>query len=206
MVTLSEDKSKIAAVTYYAHKGHYTRLTDRGGVQMEDTTHPVIYAGKNTHASYYNQGGTGTCLYWEDWRNNSNGSRMDTWNNLMSLNAGNETWMVADRSGGFSWGGGNAISSHPTQKAPSCSEAAADYDLVEQTAQLHSQCKDGDDDTGVECLRRCKSGYTDTGLLCSKCSGGWDPTTWKCSTYSKGRYDYDYTIPTSNVGLLSYSY
>lgn len=192
MVTVSDDQSQVAAVTYWAHGGHYTRLTERDGVQLTLDTDPVIYPGKTSHASYYGQGGTGTCLYWEDWHN-TDGSHMDTWHNLVSLDDSAEPWMIADREGGFHWGE-NGVSKHPTQDGTSCSMSACEYS-TKQTAQMHSQCKDGDWDTGVECRSKCRSGYTDGGLIC---------TNWSTfDSYTKHSYDYDYTLPTSDKGLLT---
>ncbi|MFT3765370.1 MAG: PAN domain-containing protein [Minicystis sp.] len=172
LVTLSEDRSKPAAVTFSAHKGRYTRLLARGGFDVEDGTHPVVYVGKLTHASYYNQGGSGTCLYWEDWRNNTNGRHMDTWFRLVSLDTNEEPWMLADRVNDFAWGS-SGIHTHPTRRAPTCSEAACKWAAFND-AWLHSQCKYGDVDDGLRCY-------------------DWYNMVW---------YDYDYNLPTSDQDLL----
>jgi hypothetical protein len=203
MVTVSEDQQSVAAVTYWLHGDHYTRIAARGGFEVEEGTHAVVYAGKFNHGSYFNQGGAGTCGEGDDFRNNSNGSHMDTWNNLVTLDSNAEPWMAHDRVGGFDWGNeGESVGTHPTQDGPSCSVNACYWGSLGGAggAQRHTQCRAGDVDTGVECIGSCASGYTNTGLLCSKCSGSWDPTTWSCDTYSP-RYGYDYSIPTTDSGL-----
>jgi hypothetical protein len=201
MVTLSEDANRVAAVTYWAHGYHYTRLAASGGVTFEASSHPVIYPGKTTHASYYTQGGSGSCLFWEDFHNNGSGYHMDSWNNLVSLDIDEEPWMIADRSGGFAWGP-DGVHTHPTSDPPTCSFAAAKW-AAGHEAQWHTQCEVGDTDSGSGCIEQCKPGYDDTGLLCSKCSGTvYEPWTWSCDTYAKKLYDYDYPIPTTDLGLL----
>jgi hypothetical protein len=202
MVTLSEDRSRVAAVTFWMHGKRYTRLADRGGFEIEEGTHPVVYVGKHSHASLYNQGGSSeSCLPWEEYRNNSSGTHLDAWRNLVSLDANAEPWMQRDRTDSFSWGS-DGVTTHPTREAVSCSLNAADWDDNVPTWR-HSQCKSGDDDSGVECIQQCRSGYTNTGLLCSMCSGTWwNPTSWHCDTYTRNRYGYDYTLPGSDRGLL----
>jgi len=199
-VTLSEDTSTVAAVTFTMHGKDYTRLN--GSFTTEDGTHPVVYVAKNSHASIYESGGTSTtCLPWEEFRNNSTGTHLDSWQNLVNLDSSAQPWVAADRNGGFTWGDSDACSTHPTQKAPTCNMKAASWDNDVNT-RLHTQCKSGDVNTGVECIGQCSSGYTNTGILCSKCGGDWwNPGSWSCDTYSP-RYGYDYMIPTTDSGLL----
>lgn len=123
MVTSSEDRTGIAAVTYFAHGKHYTRLPARGGVEMEHGAHPVFYPGKTTHGAYHTQGGSGSCLFWEDFHNGGSGYHMDSWNNLVSLDGDAEPWMAVDRAVDFSWGS-DGVSTPPTRSGPSCSMAA----------------------------------------------------------------------------------
>ena len=203
MVTLSEDQSRVAAVTFYAHGDRYTRLAARDGFRTEDGTHPVVYVGKLAHGAYYNQGGSGTCGFWEDYRNNFDESHMDSWNNLVNLDGDAEAWLAFDRTSDFTWGE-DGVSTHPTLSGPTCEMNACDWSTWGAAGAIgHSQCKLGDDDTGVECIDECRSGYTNVGLTCTKCSGDWwNPLDWYCDTYSRYRYSYDYDIPTSDSGLL----
>ncbi|MGA1842906.1 MAG: hypothetical protein ACMUIU_20000 [bacterium] len=141
LVTLSEDKTRIAAVTYFQHSGWYTRLAEGGdrdrfagasyesGFERFKNIHPVVYVGKRQHGSYHNQGGTGTegisfCSYFEDYRHNE--GKQDLWLNSWEdlVNLGNETepWMAreADTDPNFRWGactgdGGCSISQHPVK-------------------------------------------------------------------------------------------
>lgn len=195
---LSEDQSSIAAIQFEAHGNHYTRLAARGGFDVEEGTHPVVYPGKTSHASYYGQGGSGTCLYWEDYRNNWSGNHLDGWMNLLSLQVDSEPWMRADRAGGFSWGT-NGVSRHPTQDPPTCAANAADWSLLDD-AWRHSQCKRGDRDDGTQCHVQCRPGYTDMGYTCTNWS--W----WSWDTYTQSLYHYDWLLPTSDLGLLTNQY
>jgi hypothetical protein len=200
MVTLSDDSSQIAAVTYYMHGKRYTRLAARGGFEVEDGQHPVAYVGKSSHASFHAQGGSSnTCLPWEEYRNNGNGTHMDTWNNLVNLESNGEPWMLADRAGGFEWGD-DGVSTHPTTDGPSCDMNAADWSFTVPT-WWRSQCQIGDDDSGTSCIQQCAPGYDQHPLTCTDCSGFW-PWEWSCDTYSRTIYGYDWTIPTTDHGLL----
>ncbi|MDI3288200.1 PAN domain-containing protein [Polyangium sp. 15x6] len=172
MVTLSEDRSRIAAVTYWMHGKSYTRLPARGSVAIEDVTHPVIYIGKDSHAAFYNQGGSSnTCLPWEEFRNNSTGVHLDTWNKLVSLDGNEEPWMLHDRQGGFSWGNGG-VGTHPTQAGPSCNMAAATWDDAIPT-WWHADCEYGDTEALGTCwtsgwdsyTKAWTIGITDRGLI-----------------------------------------
>ena len=193
MVTLSDNDGSVAAVTYWLHGDHYTRLPDRGGVtEFEAGPHVAVHVGKTSHASYFNQGGSGSCLIWEDFHHDGSVT-MDSWNNLVSLDANAEPWMLSDRAGDFVWGP-DGVSTHPTTQGPSCYMQAASFG----EAHWHTQCKLGDSDSGVGCLRQCKSGYTDGGLICTNWSN------WH--SYTRELYSYQYDIPTSNRGLKTEDY
>lgn len=197
-VVVSEDQSRVASVSYSMHGLQYTRLTARGGVAIEETTHPVIYVGKNTHANFFNQGGSGAadnCIPWEEYRNNTYGARLDSWKKLVDLNGNSESWIQADRTIDFNWGP-DGVSNHPTRKAPTCDMDAASWDLNTPTFS-HSQCQVGDDDSGTGCVKQCRSGYTQYPLTCTN----WDITS--LHTYSRELYKYNYSVPTSDVGLLA---
>ncbi len=93
---------ELRRVAFYQHGGWYTR--NAGEFETVGGTHPVAYAGKNAHGSYHDQGGSGGCLYFEDFRNpGSNDYRMDTWNNMVLLRrgAGAPDWMNCTGSGCF---------------------------------------------------------------------------------------------------------
>ncbi|TKD00289.1 hypothetical protein E8A74_34870 [Polyangium fumosum] len=172
MVTLSEDRSQIAAVTYWMHGYYYTRLPARGHVAIEDGTHPVVYVGKKSHASFYNQGGSAHVCWpvWGEWRNNSNGAHLDTWTNLVSLAANDEPWVIHDRQGNFMWGD-DGVSTHPTQAGPSCNMPAATWKTGVETWE-HTDCEYGDTEALETCWAGADSytkawtlGVTDRGLI-----------------------------------------
>lgn len=76
--------NRVERVQFYQHGGHYTRQ----GSELEffDGTHPVAYVGKNSHGSYHDSGGSGSCLYFEDFRNpGSRDLKLQTWNHLVEL-------------------------------------------------------------------------------------------------------------------------
>jgi hypothetical protein len=125
LVTLSEDESRVAAVTYFQHSGWYTRLAEGGdrnrfaganykpGFEKFEINHPVVYVGKRQHGSYHNEGGTGVsgisfCSYFQDYRHNERNQDLwlNTWNYLVSLEDGAEQWMAheADPDLNFRWG------------------------------------------------------------------------------------------------------
>ncbi|WP_196888566.1 NPP1 family protein [Aureivirga sp. CE67] len=98
---------KIRAITFYQHKGSYTRRADHTGFTDGSKQHPVVYVGKTNHGSYHDDGGTGTCCYWEDWRNpGSKKHYLDTWvisDNMVELdcNSTKYPWMGYN----YGWGG-----------------------------------------------------------------------------------------------------
>ena len=93
---------KLSRVAFYQHGGWYSR--EAGGFELVDGTHPVGYVGKNAHGTFHDSGGSGGCLYYEDFRNpGGNDYRMDTWNNLVALTrgSGSPAWMNCTGSGCF---------------------------------------------------------------------------------------------------------
>lgn len=85
---------RLDRVLYYQHGGSYTRLT--GGFELHDETHPVVYVGKNSHGSYHDDGGSGSCLYFEDYRNPGGVDlKLATNQNLVRLEATSDSpeWM-----------------------------------------------------------------------------------------------------------------
>ncbi|MFC1820350.1 hypothetical protein ACFLZG_04610, partial [Thermodesulfobacteriota bacterium] len=143
IVITSEDRAEVAGVTYFQHKGWYTR-TFRHGKPKDFATiedHPVVYVGKTQHGSYYNRNTSGiqTCLYYGDLRNP--GIRENwywrTWKtplvNLRSCSVDknsngigepdkdefSQPWMKYDKLGGWYWGwrdGETSVGTHPTTR------------------------------------------------------------------------------------------
>jgi len=64
----------------------------------------------------------------------------------------------------------------------------------------HTQCEAGDDDSGSGCIARCEPGYWTYPLTCT------DWNQFPADTYSRQLYGYDWPIPVTDVGLLSYAY
>ncbi|UJR34465.1 hypothetical protein I4U23_021872 [Adineta vaga] len=225
MVILTEDNSKVAAVSLFQHDGHYTRISgprdapctpsgtgrcagSRGFDSAGD--HPVIYVGKIAHGSYHDKNsvgpaGAGNCAYYADFRNpKTSADYMHTWDNLVSLDSDDEAWMAADENGGFSWGP-DGISTHPTKQSPfdsnherACSGSPT-Y-KVKSAGCYQSECLAGDDEASEDCLKECEPGYTNVGLTCNK---GVYPWEWKIyGRLDKGKkYDYDYILPKEDTGL-----
>lgn len=84
-------------VMFFQHKGQYTKT--RNHYKTYENTHPVVYVGKNSHGSYHDDGGSGTCCYWEDFRNPGKpNQKMQTWKNLVRLSKepGSPEWMRYD--------------------------------------------------------------------------------------------------------------
>ncbi|AVR98160.1 hypothetical protein C9I28_22850 [Pseudoduganella armeniaca] len=169
-VILAEDRNSIAAVVFEMHGDFYTRLAARNAFAIEEGTHPVVYVGKASHASFYNQGGIGdVCLPWEEWRNNHSGTHLDSWTRLLNLDDNGEAWMAIDRTVDFEWGG---ISTHPTRLGPSASMKATKWSFFNDTRR-HSNCKLGDTQYNDHCMKSWWSSYnfdyeiptTDRGLL-----------------------------------------
>jgi len=152
MVTLTEDRNDIAAVTFYQHGGHYTRISGPRAAPCtpdgtgrcagsygfkRDGSHPIVYVGKIAHGSFHDNisgiHGVGACAYWGDFKNpDSPADYMPTWNNLISLDPivseggglnWEEAWIPFDYSADWDWGPGG-VGTHPTQKAPTGQERA----------------------------------------------------------------------------------
>ncbi|MGJ4745632.1 RICIN domain-containing protein [Leptospira sp. SA-E8] len=89
-------------VAWSQHSGWYSKET--GNFEVVNGTHPVAYVGKNAHGSFHDDGGSGGCLYFEDFRNpGGNDYHQDTWNNLVRLRRGGDapSWMNCQGSGCF---------------------------------------------------------------------------------------------------------
>ena len=145
-VILKEDRSAIAAISYYQHDGHYTRISvghgpctpagtgrcgGSGGFEM-DGTHPVVYVGRMAHGGYHdtNRWLPGAdrsapskdplqCAYYGDIRDPSSAAdNFDSSRRLIDLDGDKEAWLAKDRApAAWNWGP-DGISNHPTQKSP----------------------------------------------------------------------------------------
>lgn len=93
---------KLQHVKYYQHKGNYTKKPEN--IQFFEGTHPVAFVGKNSHGSYHDDGGSGSCLYFEDYRNPGKKPYvLQTKENLVPLHRGPGApeWMTAKDSKNF---------------------------------------------------------------------------------------------------------
>ena len=73
---------KVQKVRYHQHSGSYTK--HRSSVDFVDS-HPVSYVGQDSHGNYHNEGGTGNCLYFQDYRRFEDPQlKVDGWKNLIS--------------------------------------------------------------------------------------------------------------------------
>jgi hypothetical protein len=62
--------SQVDRVIFYQHEGWYTR--NPGRYEVFESTHPISYVGKLRQGTYHDDGGSGTCCYFEDYRNPGN--------------------------------------------------------------------------------------------------------------------------------------
>lgn len=198
MVTLSEDATEVAAVTFWQHAGWYTRLAysdgqacppptsdfDHCSFELFDQTHPVVYVGRIAHGSYSSMGGSPdpimTCLYHYDVRYFTNPAlRLDTWANLVNIDAGTETWRQAD----VQWGYGGVktsdrkdIDNPPVNYMMASCKGDSWYNPLVTNGCWLSQCRAGDKCNLFISLAYCVSPIN--------------------------IYDICYTIPTTDAGLL----
>jgi len=104
IVTTSEDRSIPEYVTYGFHGNWYTRRW--GSFYTRDGVRPVAYVGKYAHGCYHNQDCSGwmagtpsQCCDYADYRNPNANTWWYSGQNLVSLAAHSESWMLADRIG-----------------------------------------------------------------------------------------------------------
>ncbi|CAF1508670.1 unnamed protein product [Rotaria magnacalcarata] len=173
MVVLTQDCSDVAAVSYYQHNGHYTRIGfDSSG------THPVVYSGKLAHGSYHDSNTFssptgGECTYYGDFRNpESRAAYLQTWTNLIDLDGDQESWIVDDKTATSMWSLDD-VSTHPTKHNPVDSEhsvackGCATFGVADANC-YQSECLCGDDETMTNCLKECEPDYVNIGLYCGK--------------------------------------
>ena len=76
---------KIQKVRFNQHSGSYTKQRRNVEFTGSSKEHPVGYVGQDSHGSYHNQGGTGNCLYFQDFRRfEDTRLKVQGWNNLFS--------------------------------------------------------------------------------------------------------------------------
>lgn len=134
---------RVRDVVYFQHDGRYTRRADTIWIEGE---HPVVYSGKNSHGSYHDSGGSGGCIYFEDYRNpGSRNLKWETWRNLKDTDAGEESWMRAGPEDDGLWGGAPP----PTRRGRSiddhvCKEDAGKVKIGSITLSATNTCNRSD--------------------------------------------------------------
>lgn len=228
-VILTEDRSKIAALTLNQHNNHYTRIAGprdapctpdgtgrcggKGGFELAEL-HPVIYVEKISHGAFHdrNSAGPGGCGYHDGFRNPANPPlRLDSNRRLVSLMVDAEPWIAEARQGKIErWGPPDstskeegAISTNPVKEGPSYQDRACAGSptwLMKSAGCYKSECLAGDDQASEDCLKECRPGYDNAGLTCNK--GKWP---WEWEIYGRltggNKYSYDFVIPSGDSGL-----
>lgn len=91
---------RVERIRFHQHSGSYTRA--RGSFELvEDTEHPVVYVGSDSHGSYHDQGGAGNCAYFQDYRRWEDPSlKLEGWKFLLAVRNESDNlpeWFKADR-------------------------------------------------------------------------------------------------------------
>lgn len=82
----------VQQVRFGQKDGWYTKVA--GHYQTVNGSHPVAYVGKASHGFYHDDGGSGSCCYWEDYRDTgSHVQHLDAWQNLVSFDNTTE-WIM----------------------------------------------------------------------------------------------------------------
>jgi hypothetical protein len=228
MVIVGENRKQIAAVVFFQHGGHYTRIAGpraapctpagigrchgRHGFETYNRTHPVVYVGKIAHGSYHDRKSTGVdgpggCAYWADFRNPaSSKDNMETWHKLVNLDQDppSESWITKDKTAKWRWGpDSDSCGNHPTRNPPAGNMRACTGTpafAVKDAGCYNSECLAGDDQAVERCIKECEKGYTNFGLTCNKGPLGLAGIYGRLN--SGKWYRYQYSLPTSDIGLL----
>lgn len=192
LVTTSEDRISIAAVTYYQHSGWYTKIVGKGDPNFPiENGHPIVFVGQTAHGSYHNdEGKHGTWAYFDDLRSPGNTEPWYTANSpLLNLDSNIQSWMEADRNAEWMWGF-TGVRGHPTVKYSDlgfCSLGACEST---EGVLKKSGCRFGYSD--------CRSGHTNCGdIWCAA-----DST--KCLPGGDNSYKKDWMLPKSDRGILEH--
>jgi len=118
MITTTPDRSRVEAVTFFQHTGHYTMWEDQTGLQRmrpgfeteydgyhSDAYRPVVYPGRFSHGNYHDSKrvqnipvASLACLYFGDRRYHAvPADRWFTDANPIDLRALGEPWMQAEQ-------------------------------------------------------------------------------------------------------------
>ena len=75
------DFTDIYRVRYHQHGGFYSRAKGKFQTDRSDGgVHPRSFVGKNSNGQYHDDGGSGGCLYFEDYRNvKKSGKKFESW-------------------------------------------------------------------------------------------------------------------------------
>lgn len=228
-VILTEDQSRVAAVTFYQHNNHYTRIASprdapctpdgtgrcngKSGFESENGR-PVLYIEKISHGAFHNRNaaGPGGCGYHDGFRNPGTPAlRLDANRRLVSLQGVSEPWILAARAGKIgAWGppdstakAEGAISTNPVASGPTYDDRACEGNATftsKSSGCYKSECLAGDDQASQNCLKECRPGFDNVGLTCNKGVLPWD---WKVYGRLTGGnlYNYDYMLPSTDSGL-----
>ncbi|EFJ48073.1 hypothetical protein VOLCADRAFT_91274 [Volvox carteri f. nagariensis] len=227
-VVLSEDRLRIAAVSYSQHGGWYTRVGGRHGFEGSwlglgtvSDGRPVVYVGQTAHGSYHDSltkqvMDLQSCAYFGDLR----GGGL-SWNTgsapLVELTAdSNETWIaatVASPHQAIWWNAGTGVSLSVSKFAPTCDMEACTgvgFDLssfagvgFKDAGCSQSQCKPGWRESGLAGCFRCPQDYMECLGTCARGSRWYqciNPFNWDRQGYMQEGYDY--VLPSGDMGLL----
>ena len=96
-VQIFEDE--VTRVRYHQHSGCYSKSAKN--IKFEQKTHPVSFVGLDSHGNYHDQGGTGNCLYFQDFRRHTNTNlKLEGWKFLIDVKNQSENlpeWFKGDR-------------------------------------------------------------------------------------------------------------
>jgi tectonin-like protein/necrosis inducing protein (NPP1) len=225
VVTLSENQSQIAAVTFYQHDGFYTRIAGPrdapctpGGIGRCDgpagfrqlNGRPLVYVGAVAHGSYHDTSnglpGPAVCTYYGDQRAGS--VVMDSARYLVDLDGKSEAWLSADN---LAWGP-DGVNTHPTAVRADPNQPMCVGNVINDLGSkvsitgsgpgcFKSECLAGDDQAVERCIKECEPGYTNTGLTCGRGKWPWDWSVYGRLNAGK-TYGYAFKMPTGDAGLL----
>lgn len=135
---------EVKRVGFHQHSGAYSKSPDQ--VTFVDSTHPVAYVGLDSHGSYHDEGGTGNCLYFQDYRRFDDKSlKLEGWKFL--INAKNKSqdlpeWFDGSRD--FYDGFPNPSNKGNACRTPSCSGVDSWIELTGVCTGTSCGCRKSD--------------------------------------------------------------